>query len=490
MKNKGKAYIIGAGPGEEELITLKAIRRIKECTVVLYDRLVGQGILKYLNETCEVYYCGKEPGCHYKTQDEINEMIVKLAKEGHIVGRIKGGDPYIFGRGGEEALSLLKENIEFEVVPGVTSPVAVLNYAGIPVTHRKVARSFHVFTAKTANDDDINFEAAAKIDGTLIFLMGYRQLDNITKKLVENGMNSNTPCAVVMRGTTSLQKKAVGTLVDIKSKCEEAKITSPCIIVVGDVINFNEKLDWYEKKPLFGKNICITRAKNQSEAMRKKLIDLGAEVTEVHSIEIKSTASNLDKYLDKVSEYEYIILTSVNAVNILFDYLISKDYDVRKIKSKFAVIGNATAKALKNRGIVPEIISRKHTGESLFEDIKGIIKKEHKIFIPRSKNSRKYIKEELLTLGCKVDECFIYETIEGTVHDKKAFSNVDTIIFTSPSTVKNMIAIFGEMAICEKKIIAIGPITGQELDKINAEYSTCSECSEDAIIRECLIDEK
>ncbi|PJI08286.1 MULTISPECIES: uroporphyrinogen-III C-methyltransferase [Clostridium] len=490
MNTVGKVYIIGAGPGDEELVTLKALRKMKECTAVLYDRLVGQGILKYLKDDCKIYYCGKEPGCHYKTQDEINSMIVELAKEGHTVGRIKGGDPYIFGRGGEEALALLKENIEFEVISGVTSPVAALNYAGIPVTHRKVARSFHVFTAKTADDSNINFKAAASINGTLIFLMGYRQLDSITKKLMENGMNSKTPCAVVMRGTTSAQKKVVGNLDNIKTKCDSENIGSPCIIVVGDVINFNEKLDWYEKEPLFGRNICITRSKQQSKEIREKLIELGAEVTEINSIEIKDTSQNLSAYVERLKGYDYIFLTSVNAVEIFFNYLALNDYDVRKIKAKFVVIGEGTKNALKRHGIIAEITAKKSNGEGLFLAIKDYVNKDDKIFIPRSKNSRQYVKTQLLEMGCSVDECFIYETVTGKILDKKVFDRVDTVIFTSPSTVRNMITLVGEDKIRSKRVISIGPITGKELDKIKAQYSVCSKCNTDGMIKECLNYEK
>ncbi|WP_234124143.1 uroporphyrinogen-III C-methyltransferase [Clostridium hydrogenum] len=485
----GKVYIIGAGPGDEELITVKAARKLKECTAVMYDRLVGKGILKYLNEDCKIYYCGKEPGCHYKTQDEINDMLVSLAKDGNLVGRIKGGDPYIFGRGGEEALSLLKENIEFEVLPGITSPVAVLNYAGIPVTHRNISRSFHIFTAKTADDYSVNFEVAAKLTGTLIFLMGFEKLKIITEGLIKNGMASNTPCAVVMRGTTSFQKKAVGTLLNIREKCELNGIKSPCIIVVGEVVNFNDKLNWYEKKPLFGRNICITRSKKQSKEIHDKLLDLGAEVTEINSIEIKNTAENLKTHMESLSNYDYIVLTSVNAVEILFDYLRNQDYDIRKIKAEFAVIGNSTKNALKKRGIVPRIVSEKHDGYGLFEALKEKVKKDDTVFIPRSKNSREYLKVELEKICAKVEETFIYETVPGNVQDASIFDNVDTVIFTSPSTVKNMTSIVGMDKIKSKKVIAIGPITGSELEKIGAEYSTCNECSTEGIIEECIINE-
>lgn len=319
-----KVYIIGTGPGDEELLTLKAVKVLKRCTAVLYDRLVSNNVLNYLEPNCEIYYCGKEPGAHSKTQEEINELLVKLAKEGHTVGRIKGGDPYVFGRGGEEVLALVDENIEFEVIPGITSPIAVLNYAGIPITHRKIAQSFHVITGKSAQDLNVNFKALAKEEGTLVFMMGLSNLDNIVEELINNGKEPTFPCAVVMRGTSAKQKKVVGTLENISQKVKDAKLQSPCIIVVGEVVNLNKDLNWYENKPLFGKNICITRSRRQSEKLKNKLVDLGAEVTSFNSIKIESSAENLNDYIDKIENYDHIVFTSVNSVEIFFDYLIEK----------------------------------------------------------------------------------------------------------------------------------------------------------------------
>ena len=314
-----KAYIIGTGPGDEELLTLKAVRVLKECTVVLYDKLVSGNVLNYLNDDCEIYYCGKEPGCHYKTQEEINDMIVALAKKGHIVGRVKGGDPYVFGRGGEEVLALSKNNIEFEVIPGVTSPIAALNYAGIPITHRGIAQSFHIVTGMTAGVQKINWNALANEKGTLVFMMGLSNLESIVENLAKNGKDINTPSAIVMKGTGAKQRKVIGTLETISSLAKENNIKSPCIIVVGDVVNLSEKLSWYEKKPLFGKNICITRSRAQSSNLKVKLKELGAEVTEINSIKIEDTKTNLKPYIKKLKDYEHIVFTSVNAVNMFFE---------------------------------------------------------------------------------------------------------------------------------------------------------------------------
>ncbi|GAA0078372.1 uroporphyrinogen-III C-methyltransferase [Clostridium sp. CTA-5] len=481
-----QVYIMGTGPGDEELLTLKAVKCLKKCTAVLYDRLVSNNVLNYLSEDCKVYYCGKEPGSHYKTQEEINEMIVKLAKEGHVVGRIKGGDPYVFGRGGEEVLSLVKENISFEVIPGVTSPIAVLNYAGIPITHRGIAQSFHVVTGMSAGKMNANFKALAIEEGTLVFMMGLENLGNIVSNLVSNGKEINTPCAVVMRGTSSKQKKVTGTLADIEEKVKNAKLKSPCIIVVGDVVKLNENLKWYEDKPLFGKNICITRSKKQSEPLKNRLVELGAEVTEIHSIEIEPIKNSLENYMNKLKTYNHIVFTSVNSVDIFFDYLMKKEYDIRDLKAKISVIGNATEKAVKKRGLIPDIKSDEFVAEGLVKVLKPNLKADDNVLLPCSSKSRKFIEEELIKQGVNVDKVNIYETVCGEVKNKRVFDEVDIVFFTSPTTVNNMIKMVGLDKIKEKRVIAIGPKTYEALEKNNILSEVCNEHSEDGFIKHIL----
>ncbi|MBR9648824.1 uroporphyrinogen-III C-methyltransferase [Clostridium tyrobutyricum] len=479
----GKVYLIGAGPGDEELLTLKAVEKLRKCTVVMYDRLAGTEVLNYIDEKCKLYYCGKNPGSHYKTQDEINKMLVEFAKQGNIVGRIKGGDPYIFGRGGEEILALTEENIEFEVIPGITSFISVLNYAGIPVTHRNIARSFHVFTGKAADKLDIDWKSAANIGGTLIFMMGFSNLQIICNELIENGMDPSKPCAVVMSGTTAKQRKLTSNLKNIYGETKIKNFHSPCIFVIGEVVKLNDRLNWYEKKPLFGRNICITRSKQQSVPMRKKLIDLGAQVTEIHSIKIRYTPENIKDYMDKLNEYDYVVFTSSNGVESFFDVLLKENYDIRNIKGIFAAIGPATEREIKKRGIIPKIIAKKFVAESLYKEMKKYVKQGDRIFIPRSKNSRPYLAEVLRGQGCIVDECYTYETLVGDVLDKECFKDVDTVLFTSPSTVRNMIELVGIDSIRQKQIVSIGPITGSELKKHNLSYKMSESYTTDGIIQ-------
>ncbi|WP_125153197.1 uroporphyrinogen-III C-methyltransferase [Clostridium rectalis] len=485
-----KVYLIGAGPGDEELITLKAIRMLKKCTAVMYDRLAGPGILKYLNEDCEIYYCGKEPGCHYKTQDEINEMLAQLAKKGHVVGRIKGGDPFVFGRGGEEILRLMEDNIDFEVIPGITSAISVPNYAGIPVTHRAISQGFHVFTGMTADKLNIDWKAVANVGGTLIFLMGYKNLDIIRNKLMENGMDESTLCAIIMKGTTAKQRKAIGTLKNIKEKADVINISSPCIILVGDVVEFNNKFNWFEKKPLFGKNICVTRSKEQAKKLREKLSDLGAQVTEINAIKVKSTEENLRSYIYNLCKYDYIVLTSVNGVNIFFNYLIKIKYDIRNIKAKFVCIGPATAEALMDRGVKAFIVADEFVAENLFKKMKEKIKNGDRVLLPRSKQAREYLVEALRKEGCLVDEVITYEIVKGDLVNGEAFEDVDIVLFTSPSIVRNMIDLVGIDKLKEKQCLAIGPITAKELEKNNIRYTVCNEYTTDGMIEKLLKERK
>ncbi|GAA0179475.1 uroporphyrinogen-III C-methyltransferase [Clostridium sediminicola] len=481
-----KVYLMGVGPGDEELMTLKSARILGECTAVMYDRLAGGNILKHINEDCEVYYVGKEPGAHYKTQDEINDLMVELAKKGHIVGRVKGGDPYVFGRGGEEALRLIDEGIEFEVVPGITSAIAVLNYAGIPITHRGLAQSFHVFTGMSAKKLNINWDAVATCEGTLVFLMGLGSLDGIIEQLVSRGKDEKTPCAVIMRGTTAKQKKVVGDLTNISVKVKEAGLQSPCIIVVGDVVKLNSELNWKEKQPLFGLNVCVTRTKEQAKSLTEKLIKLGAEVTEINSIKIQRTAENLEEYIYRLENYDHIIFTSVNGVNAFFDYLKEVNYDIRKIKAIFSSIGPATTKAIKDRGIIPEIEAEHFVAESLFESLKTEVESGEKILIPRAKIARPYLVDELRDLECHVDEVPVYDTLMGDLVNKRAFEDVDIVLYTSPSTVRNMIKMIGLEELKKKNSLAIGPITNKELMDNGIEAFVCEEYSSEGLIEKLL----
>lgn len=455
----GKVYLIGAGPGDEELVTLKAVRIMAKCDVLLYDRLSNDSILKYAKPDAQVYYCGKRPGSHYRTQDEINEMLVKYAKEGYTVGRIKGGDPYVFGRGGEEALRLLEEKIEFEVVPGITSSIAVLEYAGIPMTQRNMGQSFHVFTGMTAEKLEIDWKTVSKLKGTLVFMMGLGRLPQIAESLLSSGYNSKTPAAVVMKGTTSKQRTVVSTLESISDKVIEAGLESPCIIAIGEVVSLSDQLDWYSRKPLFGKNIGITRSKAQSKEIREKLLDLGAEVTEINSIETEKIPNALNSYTEKLSEYDYIVLSSVNAVNYFFDSLMEMEYDIRKLKAEFPAIGPKTAEALKSRGIIPAFSADHFVMESLVERLKGRVSAGEKLFYPKSECSRSILSEELSKEGISVEETVLYRVVKGSQKGYESLEEVDIILFTSPSTVRNTVEMFGREALKDKQLVAIGPIT-------------------------------
>ncbi|MGL4450073.1 MAG: uroporphyrinogen-III C-methyltransferase [Sarcina sp.] len=481
-----KAYIIGTGPGDEELLTLKAVRILKECTAVLYDKLVSGNVLNYLNDNCEIYYCGKEPGCHYKTQEEINDMIVELAKKGHIVGRVKGGDPYVFGRGGEEVLALRENNIDFEVIPGVTSPIAVLNYAGIPITHRAVAQSFHIVTGMTSASEKINWNALANEKGTLVFMMGLSNLPKIVENLISNGKDVKTPAAIVMRGTGSKQRKVIGTLENIEELARVNELKSPCIIVCGEVVNLNEKLAWYENKPLFGKNICITRSKAQAGNLKIELKKLGADVTEINSIKIEDTKDNLLNCMSKMKSYDHIIFTSVNAVDMFFNFLIEQRFDLRDLKAKFYAVGCGTEKALNKRGILSFITSKEFTAKALFEEMRKEIKEDETVLVPCSNLSDNFLENNIKNLNAKIDRVNVYNNLLGEVKNQNAFSDVDIVLYTSPSTVNNMIKMLGIDKIKSKKSIAIGPKTGKALESYGIDYIMCDEHSEGGFLKKII----
>lgn len=481
----GKVYLIGVGPYDEELITLKALRVLKKCDVVIYDRLINNNILNYVRDDCKLYYCGKESRYHFKTQEEINEMLVRFAKEGYTVGRIKGGDPYVFGRGGEEALRLYEEGIEFEVIPGITSAIAALNYSGIPVTYRRISQSFHIFTGKTENGIEYDWDVIVRLNGTIVFLMGLENIEFIITNLIKNGMDKDKTCAVISNGTSERQRVVLGKLKDICEKVKDQNMTSPAVIVIGEVVVFREYLNWYEKKPLFGKKICITRPNEQAAEFKEKLFELGAGVVEVNSIKIKNMGYNLDGYIEILDKFDFILFTSVNGVEIFFKYLIDKRYDVRKLKAEFGCIGEKTGKALEERGIIPLLRAKEYVAESLFDEVKQYLKPGHKILIPRAKDARSFLKDSLLKEGAEVFEVPIYEAVYCKM-GRKDIEDADYFTFTSPSTVKSFMTSYGVEVLKNKKVVAIGPITKEELIKYGIFAETAEKHTIDGIIDKIL----
>lgn len=471
----GKVYLVGAGPGDPGLLTLKAKKVLEEADVVIYDYLANKRFLDFCKEDCEKIYVGKKGGSHTLPQDEINKLLVKKAKERKIVVRLKGGDPFLFGRGGEEVEALVEENIPFEVIPGITSAIAVPAYAGIPVTHRNYTSTLAIITGHEAEgkeESKIDFSALAKI-GTLVFLMGVKNLPNIVKRLIEEGKSPETPSAVIQWGTLTKQKTATGTLKNIVEKAKEKGITAPAIIVIGEVVKLREKFNWFETKPLFGKKIVITRTRESASKLTEKLEELGAICYEIPTIKIEPLLDEkIPQVIDNLSKYNWIIFTSENGVKLFFKALKERKKDFRVFgKAKIAVIGKATKIALENFGIIPDLMPEEEfTQEGLVSAFSKINIKNKTILIPRAKEAREVLPEKLKELGAKVEILPIYETTicEESKEKLKEIlkEGVDLITFTSSSTVKNFFKLTEEL---EKEYFkniifaSIGPITSKTL---------------------------
>lgn len=480
---RGKVYLVGAGPGDYKLITLKALECIRKSDVIVYDRLANIEYLKEAKDNCEFINVGKASSNHLLPQDDINRLIADKALEGKIVTRLKGGDPYVFGRGGEEAELLYNENIEFEVVPGITSPIGGLCYAGIPITHRDHASSFHVITGHPRKDgketQEINWNALANVKGTLVFLMGISNLKKISENLIKEGKDKNTPVAFISWATRSNQRVITATLENAYEIATRENVKPPTLIVVGTVVNLREKLNFFEKKPLFGENIVVTRCRTQSSSLVEKISDMGGNPIEIPTIKIQKVEDNkeLEAEIDKIKDYTYIIFSSKNAVDIFFDKLNEMGYDARALyNSKICAVGGETAKAIKSKGIIADIVPRKYVAEELYEELKDIVNENDKILIPRAKNARDFLVNKL-SEKCYIKEVITYESVID--NDKKNLAleviedeKIDYITFASSSTVKNFITLIGEENLKKlenKKIISIGPITSKTIEGFGLE---------------------
>ena len=479
MQKAGKVYLVGAGPGETELLTLKAKRLLETAEVVVYDYLAHVSLLDYAKKA-EKIYVGKTAGRHTLSQTEINALLVKKAKEGKTVVRLKGGDPFIFGRGGEEAEELARAGIPFEIVPGITSAIAVPAYAGIPLTHRAFASSVAFITGHedpTKTNSSIRWEHLAKGVDTLVFLMGVGRLPFIVEQLRRYGRSKETPVAIIRWGTLPQQQTILGNLGNIIEKAKEAQLKPPAIIVVGEVVQLRPILNWWETKPLFGRRILITRAQAQASEMLTKLQALGAKGYLFPTIEIVPPKDweAVDKAIRNLSAYHWCLFTSVNGVAYFRKRLETLGKDVRALGHlKIGVIGEKTAKALLDWGIRPDLMPKEYRAEALAlallkEDIQG-----KNILLPRAEVAREVLPEMLRKAGARVDVVPVYQTVlpERKKEEFKEIlaEGVDVITFTSSSTVKHLAALVKPENLSDLlkniHIACIGPITAKTAEEL------------------------
>ncbi len=445
---KGKVWLVGAGPGDIGLFTLKGKQVLEQAEVVVYDSLVGDGVLAMVPKGIRTINVGKRAGHHLVPQEQINEILLEEAKKGQRVVRLKGGDPFLFGRGGEE-LELLKENgIPFEVVPGVTSSIAVPAYNGIPVTHRDYCSSVHIITGhkKKGQEYDIDFDALVRTRGTLVFLMGVTALPDICQHLLEAGMDPSTPAAILQQGTTAGQKKIVATVATLKAEADRQGIETPAIIVVGGVCEVADKFTWYEELPLFGCKVLVTRPKELISTMAKKLRLLGAEVLELPAIAVSKVAdtSRIREALDHLDTYQWLAFTSPSGVRIFFDEILREErIDIRKLGHlKVAALGTGTARALKERGVFPDLMPEIFDGAALGAKMAECCEKGAHILLPRAAIGTHELLEALeARADLFITDLPIYETVyeqSDLVDEAKAFEKdkMFCAVFTSASTVR------------------------------------------------------
>ncbi|MHB9093911.1 MAG: uroporphyrinogen-III C-methyltransferase [Eubacteriales bacterium] len=492
MKN-GIVYLVGAGPGDPKLITVRGLECIKNADVVVYDRLSSPRLLSFAKPEAELIYAGKSPIRHTLKQDEINQVLVSRAREGKTVTRLKGGDPFVFGRGGEEAEVLLDQDIPFEIVPGITSGIAVPAYAGIPVTHREFNSTLAFVTGNedpSKEDTSIEWDKISTGCGTIVFYMGMANLPHIVEKLTANGRSQDTPVAVIRWGTRPEQQTVTGTLADIEEKAREAKMGHPAIIVVGGVVSLREKLRWFEQKALFGKRILITRSRSQASVLAEKVENLGGEPFEFPTIEITDPEDfgPLDKAIASIDSYDWLVLTSVNGVQSFMNRMRHLRTDIRRLSTtKIVAIGPQTRAEIEKYGIFCEFVPEEFVAEAIIEMFKGEDIKGKRILLPRADIARKVLPETLGSMGANVSEVTAYSTVMGAGSSEELIrllqdNKIHVLTFTSSSTVKNFVKKIGPDNVSRllKGVVvaSIGPITsasarelGLVVDVEAAEYT-------------------
>ncbi len=486
MTSNGKVYLVGAGPGDPGLLTIRAKFLLETCDVLIYDNLVNERIISsFKSEGCESIYVGKSGASHTMEQEEINKLIVEKASGGNMVVRLKGGDPFIFGRGGEEALHCAEYGVPFEIVCGVSSAYAVPAYAGIPVTNRGYSSSVAFITGHedpAKLESDIRWDRIATGVQTLVFLMGVKNLPLIVTQLMRHGLDPSTPAAVIENGCGPSQRSVAGTLLDIAEKVTSSGIRPPSVIVVGDVVSLRERINWYEKRPLFGKTVLVTRSREQASGLASRLEELGALVVETPVIRILPPADPvpLREAAKQSNSYDWIIFTSVNGVRHFFGNLFEMGLDSRNLSpARICAIGTATSDMLKCYGVIADCIPEKFVSKELVRVLKerGEIKGK-KFLLPRADIAPREMADTLREEGAElVDDIVAYRTAED---DSSILAEIDfdLVTFTSSSTVKNFDRIFRRIGLNEAKTVrcaAIGPVTAHTALEFGYSVETVAE---------------
>ncbi len=475
-------YLVGSGPGDPGLFTVKGVECLQRADTVVYDRLAPEVLLAHARPEAELIYVGKKPGEPSMPQEEINALLVELGRAGKTVVRLKGGDPYVFGRGGEEALDLTRVGLPFEVVPGVTSGIAAPAYAGIPVTHRGLSTSVAFVTGHedpTKGESDVDWKKLANGAETLVLYMGVGRLAEISSELISAGRDPETPVACVRWGTRPEQRTVTGTLENIAEKVAEANLKPPAITVVGDVVALrDEGLDWYERRPLFGRRVVVTRARAQAGELSRELEALGAKVFEFPTIEIQPPKDfgPLDEEIRELDSFDWIVFTSVNGVEAFVERLWHHGLDLRSVpqRAKVAAIGPATAHRVEEVGLRVDVTPEEYRAEALIEALEGDFLEGKRVLIPRAKVAREILPEKLREAGAEVIVPPAYESVpssEGKERLEELLENgeIDCVTFTASSTVENFVRAFGEeesaRLLSGIRVACIGPITAETAGK-------------------------
>jgi len=473
----GRVYLVGAGPGDPGLLTLKGAQAIAAADVIVYDRLVHPAILRHAREDAELIYAGKTPDRHTLRQEEINELLVSHGREGRVVARVKGGDPFVFGRGGEEAEALAAAGVPFEVIPGVTSAIAVPAYAGIPVTHRDCASSLGIVTGHedpAKEESSLDWQALARGVDTLVFLMGVGNLAQIVSRLIDNGRSADAPAAVIEWGTRPEQHTVTAPLRSIAQAAEEDAVKPPAILVVGEVVRLREKLRWFDIRPLSGRHVVVTRSREQASDLTEALEALGAGVIEFpviacRPLEESDALERLDRAIEELESYDWVVFTSANGVRFFLDRIFRLGGDVRALAGiQIGVMGEGTRRAVEERSLTVDFVPGRFVGEAFVEEFPekrpGV-----RVLIPRAAEARELIPEQLRRHGCEVDVVPCYRTVAADTDSAElrlmlAAGAVDAVTFTSSSTVRNFVRLAGlddpGFRLPETvRVVSIGPVT-------------------------------